>query len=129
MSKKPADNKTTVLQAAKATESPNSLIFILHDINAMKVIEAWHQADPKFVDRPFREGEKLDAALEEIWLGCEVDLVSLADKTPLSLNLVSDIFNRLRKARLIYPDGTCHKSIDAIISNEVGSYLKTFLKI
>jgi hypothetical protein len=52
----------------------------------------------------------------------------VSDKIGVSLNVVVGVFNRLKKARLIYPDGTAHRGATAIISNEVMVYLKSFLR-
>lgn len=109
----------TVLAAIKAVESQESLLLIADDLDAMKVMAAWLIHAPVYTDRDLKEGETAINALRECWSTCKYDLMRLSDVANVPLNTTREIFNRLKEARLIYPDGTIPVDAKKIVRSEI----------
>lgn len=112
------------LEMLKANSTKDALILILEDAIAKKVLFAWTNLFPQFVDFD-AEGLSLADVLNKAWneMPSDKQLDTLARIAGLPRRTVEEKVIQLSRARLIFPDGSAAelalKMIEAEISAKV----------
>lgn len=118
----------SALEAVKSTEMRETLLLVMDDPDAKKLLVAWTLYKPTFREVPLLKDETLDLAWTRLWdsIGyLNFNKLSQLAGVPYQTTILT--FSRLRDCRLIYPDGTINKHAHAIIATEVTNYLKPIL--
>jgi len=126
----------TAIEAAKRLDTLHSLILIMGDMDAKKVLIAWTLYGAKCKDITLKGNagfERLTASaksmLEMVWETVEVDFERLSVLAGIPFATTMQIFQRLKEARIIFPDGTATDNAMVIVKSDVGAYLKALPKI
>ena len=113
----------TILDSIRSAESPDALYLILDDVDAKKVMIAWTLVPHHpFMDRERKKNESLDLALSDLWTQVAVDMDELTKASELPLQVTVLKFNRLKKIKLVYPDGSVPSEARKLIRSEINSY-------
>ncbi len=111
----------TALEITKSVEQYESLILIMDDLDAQKLMAAWQLYRPAFTDRAVRKGETVDDLWEKLWESVEpIQYKKLSDDSGVPYATVCVLFRRLMNARLIYPDGTISPNAKKLLTTAVG---------
>ena len=97
----------TALEWLKARYKREFLLLILNDLQAQRVMIAWTIEHPEFKDFELPKKYEPASIKSKIWEYVDYrHIEALAESTRLPFTHVLKIFNSLRAAELIYPDGT-----------------------
>lgn len=128
------DNWTNLLLEYKSDRDPVTLIFLVDNTDAMKVVAAWpyikRTVNESRLDdlRVCPEGVLDDIGMrtrwEMMWTWVKPDLLELASMTEVSIDKTACIFLTLKNARLIFPDGTVHDQARKIIGNYIAGKVR-----
>ncbi len=117
-----------VIETAKKSESADVIVLVMHDLEALKVMEAWRLSLPSVQDRPLKKNEDPAKALADMWSDdVSPNFVTLSNLTRLPMNIVVDNFYRLQGAGILYPDGTVHAGALNALRNELHAYVKSLI--
>jgi hypothetical protein len=120
----------TALQSIKlAFENREALLFLINDKRTQKIMVAWTLYFAK--EPTFTHIEPLgnpQATLDLLWddVG-DVDFARLSEIADVPLTKAVDVFERLRAARLVFPDGTIPEGAMRIVRAEVGAYVAALM--
>ncbi|SRR5216684_4108884 len=118
----------TALEAMKSVRRLESLVLFLDNPNAKKVLAAWTLYRTQCKDRPLQPNETPDQAYWTLWLeSAEVEYPVLAETAGVPLNACVSLFDRLKQARQIFPDGTITQDAMAILQAEVRTQVQSVL--
>lgn len=97
-------------------ESQASLVLIIHDAAAQRVLQAW-------TFYPIKAAKVSD------WKHVEpIDFVKLAKMADVPASRCEPIFYRLRMARLVHPDGTISRIADQLIDGQVRAHIRGLIR-
>jgi hypothetical protein len=112
----------TALELIKSIEQYESLILVIDDLDAQKVMAAWQIYHPPFKDRPIRKGETASDIWLSLWNSIEpIQFKLVSDDSGVPFASVCVLFRRLQNAHLIYPDGTISPNAKKLLTTAVGS--------
>lgn len=116
----------TALDLIKSSfTSKASLILIMHDAAAKKVLTAWTLCPQRCYDFEVNHSDKPETVFAKLWLEADpVDFDRLAAVSGIPIAMTRHVFFRMQAARLLWPDGTISDGAMGIITTEVGSYIR-----
>lgn len=123
---------TTALDFIKTTfENRNreSLILIINDDLAKRVLIAWTLYQPTLKDFDIKATDNPIIVLDRLWAPTlkEMDIERLALIAGVPSTRAAKIFDRLRVAALIFPDGTAAPNALSVVRAEVASYIQDMM--
>jgi hypothetical protein len=116
---------TSALEALKASERLESLILIVDDAEAKRLLAAWVRYGAKFKDRAVRASDVLASPefCKSLWSE-EVDVFRLSRMAGVRYNDALDKWERLTQSRLAYPDGSISPNASGLIIQELKERIK-----
>lgn len=97
----------TAIELIKSPDTTRALILFIKDDHAHRVIGAWEMMGIKCTDFPLRTYDGNFANVhEKLWRSAMVDIDALAFQADVPGSRCEKLFQRLKKANIIYPDGT-----------------------
>ena len=119
----------TALELLKSKPpSHATLTLITGDVAAQKVLMAWTIYKPSFKDRPLRRREGFDDAWWNTWNTLrDMDFDELAKLSGVPSTLAAIVFYRLKRANLIYPDGTAALVAIELLTGQVMAHIRRLL--
>jgi hypothetical protein len=120
--------RPSALESIKTTEARETLLLVMEDVDAKKLMVAWTLYRPEFKDRPLAKDESLDNAWINLWdsIGY-INYNKLAQLAGIPYQTAIITFSRLRDCHLIFPDGSISLNAKNIIASEVANHLKVIL--
>lgn len=120
----------TALELVKSVDSREALHPFLDDKSAKDVLSAWTFQRRAFTDRPLKENETYYEAFDALWLTSqEVDFAQLSNDADVPMLNCKRIFDRLKSARLIFPDGTLSASASMLLRAETGGHISGVIPV
>lgn len=123
----------SAIESVKAAlSSVDSIVLIVDDFEAQKVLVAWKLYKPlvKFADSPLRKKEDPISALRRLWeeVGAinTKELAKRAGGVPETR--VARIFDRLRASFLVWPDGTIANDANTIVTARSKTILRALAR-
>ena len=113
-----------LLARFRASESPESAVWLLSDPEAKRLVGVWLTFPTRWTAPKGKPPEDERLAWDWIWNGNEPDLKELAARSDLAHFATARKFEALRASRLIYPDGTISAWASAILKADVVGALK-----
>lgn len=121
------------IEAIKESENLQVLMLIMDDPDAKLMLAAWTvypiEKLPSSLLRPLEKNETPLSAYWRLWKDCaglvDVEKLSRISGIPFQSTLI--IFDRLKIARMVYPDGTINLNALKILQTEVGGYLRRYV--
>lgn len=101
-----------------------SLILIKDDHAAQRILVAWTMMGHSCKDRPLKKNESLQSVSDGLWDSFGPSLIGLAQQADVPLSRCAEIFPRLIRARLIFPDGTIAKTAQDLLSGQVMAHIR-----
>ncbi len=106
---------------------PEALIFIMNDLPSKQVLVAWTLCYPEFKDSPVRSNESPRGAIERYWEEVNPDIDRLAAIAGIPVTKTKKIFDRLRAAYLVWPNGTVDGDALSIVVGERNAYIRSLM--
>ncbi len=117
----------TALELIKARHpGAESLILIIDDPKAQRVVAAWPTLGPRMIDRPLKRRESFEHAAESLWQKAHdsFSMEDLADQADVAATRCERIFARLIRAGIVYPDGTISQEARDLLAGQVRAHIK-----
>jgi hypothetical protein len=111
-----------ILNQYKVEHDPLSLIFLVDNIQAMKITAAW-----QFVSVSWKQKNAKKMPIDPhdrwcwVWLGVSVNMEEVAIMAGVPKDKAKVIYSMLQSARIIFPDSSIHPQARALI----GKYIKS----
>jgi len=101
-----------------------SLIFVISDREAQKLLVAWTYYGPEVRDFGVRPSDNPHIVLGRLWRSVgPIDAARLGAAAGVPETRARRIFDRLWKTCLVYPDGTVSPTAMSVVRAEVGAYV------
>ena len=116
------NNFESVIEEFKKEEGPND-VFLLIDYSGLRTVcSLWSKVQITHIGNdkgkpPSKPNEKWNW----LWDRINYDMDMLIEATGLSVDVVTDILDRLKAARIIYPDNAIHKFADSYLQGVIAS--------
>lgn len=105
-----------------------TLVLIISDVEAQRVMMAWTFYGPDTVDYPTRRKETAGRAWTRLWEAVEpVDFEELARLSNVPQTRCERIFYRLKRSNLVYPDGTMAGVATQLLSGQMMAHIHGFI--
>jgi hypothetical protein len=120
----------TALELVKSNQTfGESLLLIIDDLPAQRVVAAWQTLGHHNVDRPLKAKENYESAAASLWAKAHesFSMAELATQADLPLSRCERIFYRLVRAAIIYPDGTISKLAKDLLAGQVMAHIRGYM--
>ena len=119
----------TALEVVKADlQNHTAILLIKYDPAAKKLLVAWTIYAPRCSDFVIRGTENAKDLIARLWSeSLPIDMPTLSAIAGIPQTRAQVIFDRLRAANLIWPDGTIPGNVESLLIGEAGYYVSTLV--
>lgn len=108
----------------KANDTVSQLVVLAGDLHAMQLLSIWPFVAVTWAQADGRVPEDANTRWQWLWSGCGYSVDLIAKMVDLPIPTVERKLDKLRAARLVFPDGTTDERADAFVRNHIKREMK-----
>lgn len=126
-------NTHDLIDRLRDTFNQENMIFIIDDDEMKKIVVAWRNLFPvveirKYPDITYSIAQLLTLCWEQVKFDSSFDISKVAKMSGVNQLSCSIKFERLKNARLIFPDGTVPMQVEKLIEIDMQARLKSVME-